>query len=878
MKHVNIRTAFLVVNLSFGLVFYGIMFMGLKFWGPTEFSCTHLAFIGGGALVLLSLLNVGLISRWILRPLIDLQHLVQTPLTQELPPISPAVLRITEFVRCDQELRINLNALQKWIQIGQAFAATGEYPNISRAHDRHALGQMMQEILRLFQTVQTHVEDLERGNLFLDIPERLEGTPLGEALQNMTTAYRNTVSKIGKEAKNVSLSSARFASMSHQGSRNADRETEAIESISSSSAQLAENLRGVMHNIKRQSDSLENTFTDIEHMVDSIQNITGNVEMLSASIDATSQSINAIHRFMQEINAHAHSLSQISATISTEANDGAVAVNEVIDGIQTIKRTVEEAAVAIHHLGRESQRIGEILEVINSVAEQTNLLSLNASIIAAQAGKYGRGFAVVAGEIRELADRTRTSTKEISKIIQSLQTEVAHGTSAMKNCLDAVKKGVGLANVSGATLQKIVQSIQGARQMAGTLADATVTQTKNSQQVTMATEQIGQKLGILHETATAQGKDSGHLAEMANILKNVTQQIEQSAGIQLEQTECIVQAIQSIRELLLRNADITYDLASSSDELGALESHLAGNIGQFIVTRYPLPAGFDLARPTIACIYPSKVNFFDYIHAGGKKFWDTHGYQTLEFHVQENPVVQVEYINWLMQQPWLKGIVLGPIDEFIGGHIVTNVQNHKVPLVIIDRYAKHAPVTTILSHNFQGGEFGAELLHNALPDHSTVLVCGSRHVHSIFNRVEGFFKKASSYKTLRVLEVFVSSIDRQQSKHSILEGVSMIEDNGGIFVTNEDASNAYLDLLDGGEIPRGKLAAVCYDLSPRIAKAITDGSLVGTIFQDPTEIGKVAAQELFGILKHSKESTKLKEILVPVKAVTRDNLATFKVS
>ncbi len=409
--------------------------------------------------------------------------------------------------------------------------------------------------------------------------------------------------------------------------------------------------------------------------------------------------------------------------------------------------------------------------------------------------------------------------------------------------------------------------------MAFRLADATVTQTQNSQQVKQATEQLTQKLEKLYTTASNQAKDSSHLAEMANILKDVTQHIDQSAVTQLQAADIIVHSIEEIQSLVQRNAAIAHQLAASFDELGELESNLAESIGQFLITKPELPPDFDPGRPTIAFVYPGAPFFFLDIYRGIQSVLSTKHIQTIALEARDDPGLQVEYTYWLRQQPWLKGIVLAPIDEQMGGSIVTNTRQHNIPIVIVDRPARNA-ITTVLSDNTQGGEYAAELLREKLPSRAgTILVCGTRHINSIFNRMEGFFKKAASYQW-QIVEVFTPVLDIQQAKQSILEGFRMNPDAEGIFLTNEDASLAYLELLREGKLSERKLYVVSYDLNPEIAKAIADGRLLGTIFQDPPQLGKVAAQELFTLLQQSslEKSRPPKELLVPVKKITKANL------
>ena len=876
MKTFRINLIFWGANITSAVLLLVGLLGGGGWWKHYFINSWQLvAFSGGISILCLVIVNLVLLSFFVLRPLKKLTSLLQALGQKELLEF-PASFRVTEFQQLKEILQERTAYIEELIRIGDDVLAHGYTDKAPVREEHQRVGKVFQHFISLFHSIDQYVGMLASRQLMEALPAELQNTRIGESLRRMTGELSASIREIGREAKSISTTSAEVAALAQQSSRNATRETEAIESISSSSRQVAANLRNVMENIHLQGESLDNTFHDIEHLVGSIETLHRNVEVLSSVAEATSLSVSEIHKFMREIDKHAHSLASISETVSNEAGEGGEAVNEVTEGIQTIKHTVEDAAVTIHRLGEKSEQIGEILEAINGIADQTNLLALNASIIAAQAGEHGRGFAVVAGEIRDLAERTRASTKEIETIILGLQSEVAHGGVAMKECLRAVEDGVGLANKSGATLKKIVQSIQGASQMAADLAESTVTQTNNSEQVNLATEQITQKLEELSTTVNNQAQDSSHLSEMANILKNASQDITQLATAQLRETETIVHSIQSIQDLVQRNAKIAHQLAASSEELGGLESVLAKEMGQFLVSLPELPSDFDPKRPTIAFVCPNAPFFFKAIYQGLQEKAREKGFQAIMLQAKDSRMLQTQMVNWLGMQPWFTGMVLVPMDEYIGGHIISLCKRKEIPVVIADRQCSQATLS-ILSDNMQGGELAAELLREKLPDDVTVVACGSPDIHSIFNRMEGFFQKSRVYNW-NVVEVFTSTISKEQAKPNIFEGLTLTPDVRGVFLTNEDASMAYLELLQEEKDSLADLQVVTYDLPKKVAEAIEAGDLLGTIYQDPAEIGREAVSRLCSFSENGAAffQASPEELHLPVKVVTGSNLEQFR--
>ncbi|GAK59578.1 methyl-accepting protein RppA [Candidatus Vecturithrix granuli] len=874
MRTFRLRALFLGINLIAGILLLGSVLWGSQQAGPVVLTWKAIILMAAAIIFVMILINLILLSRWILRPLKNVSTLVEA-LGQKEHGSYRTSSRIREFSEFEQKLAFKAQAIETIIHTGDEFFEQGttyeqQLPLQTR---ENALGDLVQRFFTLFTAISGYLEKIIHKQLLINTPQELQATPIEPYLQKLVTGFRQIIFAHSTQIKQISRTSAEIATMSLQGTHNAEVETQTIENISVSIYELVEQLQEVMQHLLRQSDSLDSTFTDIEHLLESIQNINISVEQLSTSAEFTSHSISSIHGFMQEINDHAHSLAQISETISTEASEGVQAVNAVGEGIYTIKIMVGNAATAIQELGQQSEQIGDILEVINSIAEQTNLLALNASIIAAQAGEHGRGFAVVAGEVRELAERTRGSTQEIRQIIQSFQTKVLQGSAAMTQSLDAVEAGVKLAGRSEMLLRQISERIQEAKQMSTTLAKATVTQTENSQQVKQATEKISQKLDELLTTANHQAEDSTHLAEMAHILRESSHHIDQVAAVQIQETDTIVHAVGRIQDLLHRNAKIIQQLQKSSEELGKLESELASDMGQFLVTARQLPEDFDPACPTVAFVFPIAISFFELIYQGAQSVFRANHVQTLALYSQDNPVLQAEHVNWLRQQSWLKGIVFSPVDEQTGTFLVKENLKYQIPIGVVDRPIKDANLL-VISDNQRGGELAAELLKEKLDDDSTVFVCGSYSIPSIYTRMKGFFNKVNLYGW-QVVEIFFPSVDDlEQAKQIILEAFRATPDAQGIFLTAENLSLAYVELCQKEKITEHQVYAVCYDTDPALLQAIVRGDVLGTIDQHCGNLGKAVAQELLQLLEStgSPYPSTPKEVLVPVQLITMNTL------
>ena len=172
------------------------------------------------------------------------------------------------------------------------------------------------------------------------------------------------------------------------------------------------------------------------------------------------------------------------------AKSGGEIVKETIEGMNRIAKVVSKSAETVQVLGKSSDQIGEIIQVIDDIADQTNLLALNAAIEAARAGEQGRGFAVVADEVRKLAERTSKATKEIASTIKKIQTETSVAVKAMSQGQEEIEKGRNLANEAGKSLEQIIVESQQVVDIVSQVAAASEEQSTTAEEISNNVEKI----------------------------------------------------------------------------------------------------------------------------------------------------------------------------------------------------------------------------------------------------------------------------------------------------------------------------------------------------------------------------------------------------
>jgi methyl-accepting chemotaxis protein len=276
--------------------------------------------------------------------------------------------------------------------------------------------------------------------------------------------------------------------------------------------------------VENTDDVIGKLFTGFNNVVTNIKNI---ILKVTEAVQATASAANQISSSTEEMAAGAQEQStqvaevaagveQMSKTIfettknteqatSSSKNAGRIAkeggnvVKETIKGMNSIAQVVKKSAESIQVLGKSSDQIGEIVQVIDDIADQTNLLALNAAIEAARAGEQGRGFAVVADEVRKLAERTTKATKEIATMIKQIQRDTNEAVASMQQGTEEVEAGKKLAEKAGASLQEIILGAEEVVDIVTQVAAASEEQSSTSEQISANIEAIS---NVIQESAS----------------------------------------------------------------------------------------------------------------------------------------------------------------------------------------------------------------------------------------------------------------------------------------------------------------------------------------------------------------------------------------
>jgi methyl-accepting chemotaxis protein len=257
------------------------------------------------------------------------------------------------------------------------------------------------------------------------------------------------------------------------------------------------------------------------HIAANAQRISTQSLDQSARVGDIAHSIEDISKTIKETAQNVSTTSDVSSTVVHAAKTGQNAVQNTLESMTTISDVVESMAGVVMKLGKSSEQIGDIVETIEEIADQTTLLALNAAIEAARAGESGKGFAVVADEVRKLAEKTQKATKRITDTIHLIQADTKNATDAASIGADCVRQGIGLAQNAGDRLRTIVDGIENVNGLIIQIATAAEYQSASVQEIAGNVE-------LIRHTIDSNNAD---IQGVASSVRDVTAQAEHLKGV-----------------------------------------------------------------------------------------------------------------------------------------------------------------------------------------------------------------------------------------------------------------------------------------------------------------------------------------------------------
>lgn len=474
-------------------------------------------------------------------------------------------------------------------------------------------GATYRSITRQLKRSEESISTIQEGDLTrkVDCAGNDEIAALGRAINAMVSHLKDMIFRIQGITETVSSASSTITHASSKvlGSVNTQKEAvketasaigsmnESIASIAdksgslsvlsedtaSSIAQMDASIKRIAESASIFNESAEETASSIEEMISAVKQIAGNLEHLIISSEETATAMSELSASVREIEQSAAESVGLAEKVDREASDkGMRSLNAATDGMNMIRENVRELAQTIKSLGKRSEDIGGILEVINEITDQTTLLALNAAILAAQAGEHGRGFSVVADQINSLADRTAAYTQEISKLIARVQEEIRGSIRMTDKSIHSVENGLALFKDLSKALVSIRSSSQTSTEMAKIIQKAAQEEVKTITLVNNTIQNMREGIKQIGYAVSEQHKGSQYIIEAAERMKDVSFQVKNATSEQTEGSKKITEAISSVSRQASEIAESTDGQKQKSNDIVNAIGMIHKTIGELI--------------------------------------------------------------------------------------------------------------------------------------------------------------------------------------------------------------------------------------------------------------------------------------------------------
>ncbi len=427
--------------------------------------------------------------------------------------------------------------------------------HITPRSKRDVLGNAFAQMLDYLHEMASIADTIAKGDLTSQIMTRSQRDAFGQAMHTMTKGLQTLIQQIRTSAEQIAETGATIASMTTQEKHLVQNVQESVSEMVTTMTQMKQSVDDVAQNMELLASAVEETLTSVSDTTTSMSDIAANTRELAQQTQEMITDLTDALQMLEHVTEKTNASNQLSQETIQDALEGQHAVEQVRESMDKIQHTNQKAEDTITRFAQRSQEIGTILDVIHDVTEQSSLLALNASIIAAQAGSHGRGFSVIAEEMRNLANEVGASTKNISAIVQTLQQDTTNVVKMIHEGTTNIEEGVSRTQQAQQRLEKIIASARRSSDVVSEIADALNMQTTTSQKVMKTMEHVHTSTTEITSSTNKQRITTMQIQDAVEHISELASQTHHDTREQLSGVKLVLNAADTVKNLSDQNME-----------------------------------------------------------------------------------------------------------------------------------------------------------------------------------------------------------------------------------------------------------------------------------------------------------------------------------